>query len=171
MMKSKLSIAFLSVGLILFAGHGYAARATTPSTSLAGSWQLVLLPVTPVVPPAPVHGLVTFTTDGSLVETDATEVVPIITSAATPSHGTPGHGIWQPGPVFGTYYIRFVTLIVDNNGVLKATKTVIITGTLDSTGNTFAGTYSYQVVDSAGNVIGTGSGRASADRMIHSPLP
>jgi hypothetical protein len=173
-MNRKLSIAFLSLGLILFAGHGDTAKAATPPMSLAGSWQLEFVPLTPVVPPPGlIYGLATFTADGSLVETDSTEVVPNITFPSTPSYGTPGHGVWQPGPgpTQSNFYIRFLTLILNNNGALMGTKTVIVTGALDSSGNHFGGRYSYQVVDSAGNVIGNGSGRAIGDRILNPALP
>src|SRR5438128_5164811 len=114
-MRRKLVIACMSFGLVLSAIQPLAAQATNPP-SLAGSWQLTLIPASPpgsVPPVVPVPGLATFTSDGSVVETDATEVVPMI-AAGTAVYGTPGHGIWQPGPAFGTLFIQFISLLVNH---------------------------------------------------------
>jgi hypothetical protein len=172
-MKRKLVIACMPFGLILSAIQPLAAQATNPS-SLAGSWQLTLIPAGPPAsgpPVAPVPGLATFTSDGSVVETDATEVVPMMNAAGTAVYGTPGHGIWQPGPAIGNLFIQFISLMVNHNATLHAKKTVTITGRLDSTGNHFSGNYSYELVDPAGLVIATGSGTVTAEKIPHPALP
>jgi hypothetical protein len=161
----------MSLAIILSAGQHLAAQATNPP-SLAGSWQLTLTPINPNASAlVPIHGLATFTSDGSAVETDATEVVPTIGSAGTPVYGTPGHGIWQPGPAVGNLFIRFISLLVNHNVTLQARKIVTITGTLDSTGNHFRGNYDYQLVDPAGHVIAMGSGAVTGQRIPHPLLP
>ena len=78
-MRGKLLIACLSFGLSLSAVKPVIGQAAN-LRSLTGSWQLTLMPVSstassPTVVPVP--GLATFTSDGSVVETDATEVVPM----------------------------------------------------------------------------------------------
>jgi hypothetical protein len=161
----------MSLAISLSAGHHLAAQAANPP-SLTGSWQFTLTPITPTASAlVPIHGLATFTSDGSAVETDATEVVPTIGSAGTPVYGTPGHGIWQPGPAVGNLFIRFVSLLVNHNVTLQGKKIVTITGALDSTGNHFRGNYDYQLVDLAGHVVATGSGAVTGQRIPHPLLP
>jgi hypothetical protein len=172
-MKRKLVLTCMSFGLILAAVQSLAAQATNPP-SLAGSWQLTLIPASPpasVPPVAPVPSLATFTSGGSMVETDATEVVPMMIAAGTTVYGTPGHGIWQPGPAVGNLFIQFISLLVNQNATLHAKKIVTITGALDSTGNQFSGNYSFRLVDPTGRVITTGSGTVTGQRIPHPLLP
>src|SRR4030081_2847706 len=108
-MRRKLVIACMSCGLILSAIQPLAGQATNPP-SLAGSWQLTLIAAgPPASSPAvvPVPGLATFTSGGSVVETDATEGVPIMIAAGNAVYGTPGHGIWQARPRGGELFLPF----------------------------------------------------------------
>jgi hypothetical protein len=106
-----------------------------------------------------------------VVETDATEVVPMMSAAGTAVYTTPGHGIWQPAPAVGYLFIQFISLRVNHNGTLHAKKIVTITGALDSTGNHFTGNYGYELVDPTGRVITTGSGTVTGQRIPHPLLP
>jgi hypothetical protein len=106
-----------------------------------------------------------------MIETDATEVVAMTTSSGTRVYATPGHGIWQPGPVVGRLFIQFINLLVNPNETLHAKKTVTMTGTLDSTSNRFMGNYSFELVDPTGHVIATGSGTVTGQRIPHPALP
>jgi hypothetical protein len=172
-MRRKLVIACMSCGLILSAIQPLAAQATNPP-SLAGSWQLTLIAGgPPASSPAvvPVPGLATFTSDGSVVETDATEVVPMMIAAGTAVYGTPGHGIWQPGPAVGNLFIQFISLMVNPNTTLHSKKIVTITGALDSTGNHFSGNYHFELVDPTGHIITMGSGTVTGQRIPHPLLP
>ena len=158
-------------GLLMLLSRPLAAQITTPSP-LIGSWQLTLTPTTPpVTPPViPIPGLATFTTDGSMIETDGTEVVPTRTTTASPVFGTPGHGIWQPGPAIGNLYIQFISLLVNPNGSLHAKRLATITGTVDSTGNNFSGTYTSDIADSSGHTTVT-SGTVTGLKIPHPALP
>ena len=98
-----------------------------------------------------------------MIETDATEVVPMMVDG-TAVYGTPGHGIWQPGPAIGNLFIQFISLLLNQNETLHAKKTVTITGSLDSMGNHFRASYSYEPVNPAGVVIATGSGTVTCQR-------
>ena len=77
-----------------------------------------------------VAALATFTSDGSVIETNATEVVPMMVER-TAVYGTPGHGIWQPGPAISNFFIQFISLLLNQNETLHAKKIVTITGSLD----------------------------------------
>ena len=168
-MQKKLLVCVFS-GLILLALQPLAAQTPSP---LAGSWQINLTPTTPPgTPPAvPIAGLATFTTDGSVIETDATEVVPMITATGTTAYGTPGHGIWQPSPVFGHLFIQFFSLVVNPDTTLNAKKTVTMTVSLNASGTQMSGGYSFVVIDPTGHVITMGSGTVSGQKIPHPLLP
>jgi hypothetical protein len=156
----------------LFAG---AFLGTTPhlaaqTTSLAGSWQLILSPSSSVTEPV-VHALATFTADGSTIETDTSQVGTVASSVRLSRPATAGHGIWQPAPVPGNLFIRFISLLVNPNGSLYAQKTVTITGAMDSSGNNFTGSYSYTITNPIGGFVGGGSGTVTGERIPHPLLP
>jgi hypothetical protein len=172
-MRPKLVLTCVSLGLILSAIQPLFAQSTN-HPSLAGSWQLTLIPASPPASEpavAPIPGLATFTSGGSVVETDATEVVPIMSAAGTAVYATPGHGIWQPGPAVGTLFIQFINLLVNHNETLHAKRIVTITGSLDSTGNHFSGNYEFELVDPTGHAITRGSGAVTGQRIPHPLLP
>src|ERR1051326_168436 len=112
-MNLKLLSVLMSLVISLSATQLFAAEMLNEaSTSLAGSWEFTLKPITPTaVAFVPIEVLVTFTQDGSAVETDSTEVVPSLTAAGNAIFGTPGHGIWQPAPAVATLFIHFTTLM------------------------------------------------------------
>jgi hypothetical protein len=168
-MKSKLVIALVILGAVL-SSMGPLAAQTPPPTSLAGSWQFTLIPGNPTGPT--IHALATFTSDGSVIETDSSEVVSTSQTARSGFRAaTPGHGIWQPAPAFGNLFIQFISLVVNQNESLYARKTVTIGGALDSTGNNFSGSYAYALVDPNGGMLATGSGTVAGQRIPHPLLP
>ena len=170
-MKKGLLLSCICFGVAL-AGTQFLVAQITTSPSLARSWEMTLVPLLPPDPAMfPIPGLATFTSDGSVVETDSTEVIPTINSIGATIYGTPGHGIWQPGPAVGNLFIQFVSFLVNHNETLHAKRTVTMTGRLDSTGNQFSGNYSFEVVDPSGRVIGTGSGSVTAQKIAHPLLP
>jgi hypothetical protein len=158
--------------LILLAIHPLLAQ-DPQLPSMAGSWELTFSPGTPAAGRviAPIAGLATFTSDGSMVETDATQVIPMMTASGAAVYGTPGHGIWQPGPAIGNVFIQYTTLIVRHNARLYARKIVTLTGTLDETGSQFSGGYGFELLAPSGRVIATESGRVTGQRMPHPLLP
>ena len=170
-MKSKLVIALVILGAVLSGLEPLAAQSPTPAP-LAGSWQLTLTPSrqNPPATAPTIHALATFTADGSMIETDSSEVAPIA-PAVTALYATDGHGIWQPAPAFGNLYIQFISLVVNQNGSLYARKTVTMGGALDSTGNNFSGNYSFVLADPNGGVLATGSGTVTGQRIPHPLLP
>jgi hypothetical protein len=170
-MYKKLLVCLFS-GLVLLALQPLAAQ--TPNTSpLVGSWLITLTPNSPPVTPpvVPISGLATFTSDGSVIETDATEVVPTIAVTGSTTYGTPGHGIWQPSPAIGHLFIQFFSLVVNPDTTLHAKKTFTITVSLDATGTQMSGGYSFLVVDPTGHAITMGSGTVSGQKIPHPLLP
>lgn len=147
------------------------AVAQTNIPSLAGTWEFTLNP-DPAHPAPAIEGLATFTTDGSVIETDASEAVPVQPSTGAPVlRGTPGHGIWQPSPVFGQLLVRLTSLIVNPNATLRAKRLVSMTLTLNAAGDQFSGGYSVEIVDPAGHVLTGSSGTVKGELMVHPQLP
>ena len=171
-MKSKLVIALVTLGAVLSGIEPLAAQSATPPP-LAGSWQLTLTPARPNPPvTAPtIYALATFTSDGSVIETDSSQVAPISPAVTTGIRATGGHGIWQPAPAFGNLFIQFISFVVNQNGSLYARKTVTISGALDSAGNNFSGSYAYVLTDPNGGILATGSGTTAGQRIPHPALP
>jgi hypothetical protein len=148
------------------------ALAQSNIPSLAGSWEFTLTP-DHGGPAAPaIEGLATFTTDGSMIETDASEVVPVQSSAGGPVlRGTPGHGIWQPSPAFGQLFVRFTSLMVNPNATLRARRILTMNLALNAAGDQFSGSYSFEIVDPTGHALSTGSGTVTGQLMVHPLLP
>jgi hypothetical protein len=172
MRRNLLLLACVPFGLILSAIGPVTAQIPLPS--LAGSWELTFVPAsaTSSGPVAPFPGLATFTPDGSVIETDGSEVVPRLNAAGTTAtYSTPGHGIWQPSPAVGYLYIQFISLRVNQNSTLRARKIVTMSGALDATGNHFSGNYGYELVSPAGHIIMTGSGTVTGQKIPHPLLP
>jgi hypothetical protein len=159
-MRSKTFFASIVCGLVAIAVQPKSAAAATPT--LAGSWQFTLTPTSPPTPPViQIPGLVTFTTDGSAIETDGSELI---------NHRSPGHGIWQAGPTPGSLYVEYISLVLTAEGSLSARDVTTMLLSQSSTGNQFAG--SYTTVQEAGGVtITLFSGTVSGQLIPHVPLP
>jgi hypothetical protein len=157
---------FVFVGLcgllLLGAAPVAAAQSSGTGASLVGSWEFTLKP-NPGPTSTPVtEGLATFTSDLTVIETDTDEIV---------THLTPGHGIWQPSPVFGSWFIRFTSLGANLDGTLRSKRIVTMTVALNSTHHQFSGGYSFEVDDASGHAIATGSGTVTGRLMPHPLLP
>jgi hypothetical protein len=88
--------------------------------------------------------------------------------------GTPGHGIWQPGPVPGVLFIQFISLFTNPDSTLSSKRTVTMMVKLNSKGDQFGGSYSFVVLEpteQAIQAIMTGSGTVQAQLMAHPLLP
>jgi hypothetical protein len=164
-MSKQTLFASLFCGLIGIVSQPMSLEAASPT--LAGSWQFTLTPATPPIPSIPVPGLATFTPDGSVIETDAMEVVP----GPGPTYGTPGHGIWQLSPAFTNFFVQFTSIVANHNGSLHAKTTTTMTVALDSTGTQFSGGYTSQVVDPTGHVTKMISGQVAGQLIPHPLLP
>ncbi len=169
-MSRKTLLASLIFGLAVLVPQPAHPQATGPT--LAGSWQFTLTPASPTLPPAiPIPGLVTFTTDGSLVETNALEVVPSSGPSATPTFSTPGHGIWQPGPAVTNFFVQFISIVANPNGSLAGRNVTTMTVSVNSAGSQFSGSYTTTLVEPTGQVPKTTSGTVTGQRIPHPKLP
>jgi hypothetical protein len=169
-MSNRTLVACIVCGLIAIAFQPTSAAAATPS--LAGSWQFTLTPSSPTgAAPVEIPGLATFTSNGSVVETDGSEFVTKPASTTPlPTAGTPGHGIWQLGNTPISLYVQYISLVLNPDGSLYARNITTMMLSLNTTSDQFSGTF---VTDHA---IGTqtkviSSGAVSGQLIPHSPLP
>jgi hypothetical protein len=159
-MRRKTFFAPIVCGLIAIAVQPKSAAAATPT--LAGSWQFTLTPTAPPTPPViQIPGLVTFTTDGSAIETDGLELI---------NHRSPGHGIWQTGPTPGSLYVEYISLVLTAEGSLDARNVTAMLLALNTKRNQFAGTYT-TVQEAGGVTITLSSGTVGGQLIPHVPLP
>ena len=165
-MSKRLLLLALIGAFVLLVGS-VPAMAAIPS--LQGSWRFTLTPATPT-PSAQIPGLVTFTSDGSLIETDGSELTAIsATTGATPS--SPGHGVWQLGPSMTFYYVQYDSITVAANGALISTNQTTMTLTMSSTGQNFSGSYTTSTINPQGMVLKTVSGSVTGVLIPHPALP
>jgi hypothetical protein len=136
----------------------------TTGRTLVGAWEFTdtLQPTANAAAPS-VEGLATFTSDGTVVETDTMSILGGI---------SPGLGIWQHGPIPGGYFfVRFVSLRPNPNGTLHTKQTVTMLLTVNSTGDQFSGPYYSQVVDAKGDSISASKGTVEGRLIAHPLLP
>ena len=149
-----------------------AQPASLPSTppNLTGSWQFRLIPTEPPTAPlTEIPGLATFTADGSVIETDGSELA---TAAPTaPLHlGTPGHGIWQLANTPVTLFVQYISLVLHPNGALRAKNTTTMFLSMNSQGDQFSGTY--QTMQTTGRTTKMiSSGTVRGQLIPHVQLP
>jgi hypothetical protein len=170
-MFRKTFLTSIICGLIAILTQPTSAAAATPS--LAGSWQITLTPITvSPTPAAQIAGLATFTTDGSVIETDTSEVVPGVssTSSGSATYGTPGHGIWQVSPAITNLIVEYISLVANSDGSVEARNLTTMIVALTSTGTGFAGTYTTTTASSSGQSKTT-SGMVKGQLIPHPALP
>jgi hypothetical protein len=168
-MTNKTLLSMTIFGLIALFALPFSAHAA--SAGLAGSWQFTLTPTTPTPPVVQIPGLATFTTDGSMIETDGLEIATKPPSTVSTTFNSPGHGIWQLGPSMTFYYVQYFSIVANKNGSLNATNNTTMTLTTDSTGTKFTGTYVTELVNPAGMILKTTTGTVTGSLIPHPALP
>ena len=118
-MKFRSVIALVSLGATFLAIEPLPGQTPTSILRLVAVYFFVPANPNLNVTDATIHALATFTSDGSVVETDSSQVVPISPAVARGVRtGTAGHGIWQPAPAIGNLFIESINLIVNPNATL-----------------------------------------------------
>lgn len=142
--------------VLLTSAPGFSQQANP--AFLAGSWKAAVNPVAPAGL-EPFTDLLTFITDGSVIETRRL-FVPVTPFGALLE--TPGHGSWiRTGN--GQFDIHFTFLLQGaSDGSDIGTDNVHLILTLDSTGQVLSGTFESTVKDPAGNPMFTATGTISA---------
>ena len=149
--------------LIIFAAVNSMVAQTTGPT-LVGAWEFTATLESGTHAPAPsVEGLATFTSDSTVIETDTMSILGRV---------SPGHGIWQRGPIPGGYFfVRFMNLRPNPNGTLHTKQTVTMFLTVNSSGDQFSGPYEIQLVNPSGDTISTSRGTVNGKLIAHPLLP
>jgi len=161
-MPRTVVVAFALRALLLLSTQLVARAQAVPRPSLVGTWEFTLRPNSSRSTEGPVTGLATFAPSWTVIESDTSEAA---------LHLTPGHGIWQRSPAFGSWFIRFVSLVPNPNGTLHSKRIFTLTVELNSLAEQFSGGYSLDVVDPSGHTITTGSGTVEGQLMTHPLLP
>jgi hypothetical protein len=162
MLRKVLFVGTIGGLIVILAQPVFTQNANNSNATIVGSWEFTATPSASSSEPS-VPGLATFTSDGSLIEDDATELAP--------GHATPGHGIWQPSPAVPNLFLRFTNIVAHPDASHTTRRIVTMTVGLDSTGNEFSGGFSFEVVDPSGRVLTTGTGTIVAHRLVHPALP
>jgi len=164
-MVQKPLLAMLAFAL---AAMALPAAAQPVLPNMSGSWQFSLMPNGSS---NSIAALGTFTTDGSVVETDESNLAPLsFGTGRTLYSSTTGHGIWQPGPAISRLYIQITSLVSKRAGAYSGKRVLTITGGLDSTGNNFSGAYTVQFTETNGQTQ-TATGNVTGQKMVHPLLP
>jgi hypothetical protein len=139
------------------------ARAQGPDHQLVGSWTATFTPIPgDPVQFAPIPALFTFTSDGTLVETDGGGLQP---SPDLKMFGSPGHGVWRKLKDH-TYEFKNVIIVINAvDATLFLTITVHMTVVLDKSGDKFKGNGTFKVVDTNGAVLIEGPENISGTRI------
>lgn len=167
-MSRRTLIGYIVCGLIVMALQSTPAAAATPN--LTGSWQFTLTPAS-ATPPVAIPGLATFTTDGSVVETDGSEFAPgPLSTSPIAMPNTPGHGIWQMANTPETLFVQYISLVLESDGSLHARNITTMFLTMNSKGNQFTGTYATDQVTGTVTTL-VSSGKVSGQLIPHIPLP
>ncbi len=155
--------------LLLLAPH--VSAATKPA--LIGSWQLTFTPSTPTPPAISIPGLATFTTDGSVIETDGSQVAPGPGSSTGVTYGTPGHGVWQLLPALTGFYIQYISVSVNPDGSLYAKNVTVASVAVTGSGTavTLTGQYTTTSTGPTGTPPRTTTGTLTGQLIPHQPLP
>ncbi|MGA2134115.1 MAG: hypothetical protein ABSH50_17615 [Bryobacteraceae bacterium] len=172
-MSGKTLLTSIVCGLMILIAQPKSAVAAAPT--MAGSWELNFTPnAPPTTPVVPIPGLATFTTDGSVVETDGSELAPgVPASSGTPTYASPGHGIWQLLPALTGFYISYASLVVNADGSLNSKNVTVATGTVTtgSNGTVFNGEYTTTSTGPAGTPPTTTTGKLTGQLIPHPALP
>jgi hypothetical protein len=135
-------------------GTSTASFSQSNAAHLVGSWKGA---VTPTSPPGlqPFTSLITFTSDGTMIESRRLFVP---ASPLGPLLETPGHGAW--GRVddreFDVHFVFLLQGAVSGSDI--GTDNVHLRLRLDSTGTVLSGTFDSTIKDTSGNPVFTASG-------------
>jgi len=136
-----------------------APSAAASDAGLVGAWLVVMTLDDASVPPP--RALMTLHVDGT---------IDVDLAGAIDAVGAPGltlgdgHGVWRDDGD-GRYALTVVALLVDESQRFAGTATLRETGTLDSGGDTYSGSFSTDLTDPEGAAIASTSGATQGTRI------
>ena len=172
MLRKTVLVSTVCALVLLFLSQLGLGRAEANTTSPIGSWQFSLIPAAGTPRAQPIPGLITFISDGTVVEDDLGELggAPSSTERST-LRSTSGHGIWQPSPAVGNLFVQIISLVANPDGSLRAKKTLSMTIALNATGDKFRGGFSLELQDPTGHALAMTSGSCAGQLIPHPLLP
>jgi hypothetical protein len=170
-LTARTSRAHLLVCATLLMGAGLAVNLSAETgdearrnEGIVGAWKIQF--VSPTNPPQfqPIPGVMTFTSDRTIVESDGGEVAPTVIPGVPTQYGTTGQGVWKCGED-GEVVLKIIEIFVFPDATLSARGTLKFSIKLHDDGKSFSGTGSYQFVDPNGNVLATGTENLEGQRI------
>lgn len=151
-------VAVISAAALLVSSRASFSQAN--AGRLAGSWSGTVTATNPPGLP-PFNDLITFTSDGSVIESRR-PLIPASASPFGPVLETTGHGTWQRVGE-GEFDIYFVFLLQanDGSGAELGTDNVHVRARLDSTGANLSGTFASVVKTPNGDIPFEGTYQAT----------
>jgi hypothetical protein len=155
---SKIRLSLICLAAIAMVITPTAGFSQSNAAQLAGSWSGLVTGTNPPGLP-PFTDLITFTSDGSVIECRRLFVP---ASPFGPLMETPGHGAWVR-VANRQFDIHFVFLLqAATSGSDIGTDNIDLRVSLDSTGAVLSGTFVSTIKDTSGNPIFTASGTYQA---------
>jgi hypothetical protein len=156
------------VGLIALCVPLMSARPSVSSTSatpeqvqalLQGSWLLTITPEPGIVTIPPFRALMTYTADGSVVETDTAPVGAVVSGYTA----TAGHGAWAArGDAFASTVVK---LVVNDSGEFAGFVRLQGAVKLNPTRDGYTGSGKVEVLNASGAVVASGDATIQATRI------
>jgi hypothetical protein len=146
----------LSYLLLPVRSFGQSDEEAARHQTIVGAWTIKF--VSPTSPPQfqPIPGVITFTSDGTVLESDGGEVAPTVIPGVPTQYGTAGHGVWKCGE-YGEVTLKLIEVFVFPDDTLSATGTLKFTLKLNANGDAFAGSGTFKFIDPKGNVLASGT--------------
>jgi hypothetical protein len=130
---------------------------------IVGAWKINFVSQTSPPQFQPIPGVITFTSDGTVVESDGGEVAPTVIPGVPTQYGTAGHGVWKRRED-GEVVLKLLEIFVFGNNTLSATGTLKFRLKLDDD-DAFFGSGTFEFVDPNGNVLASGAENLEGKRI------
>ena len=146
----------MSISPLCFNLFGQSDQEAHGRNHIVGAWKIMF--VSPTNPPQfqPIPGVITFTSDGTVVESDGGEVAPTVIPGVPTQYGTTGQGVWKRD-ADGSYVLKLIEVFVFGDNTLSATGTLKFKIKVDADGDCFSGPGSFRFIDPKGNLLASGT--------------
>jgi hypothetical protein len=131
------------------------------ASGFSGSWRLILCPATGTER----HLSFASFMDGGIMMTSPPPVEQFPLTPGGVVFVSTGHGVWQSDNNHSAV-LTFSAQATDGQGAVVGVGTVTASMELTGDGQGFAGTYAFEMADSAGQIFATEQGRVEAARIV-----
>jgi hypothetical protein len=146
----------LMISVVSFNVFGQSDQEAHGRNHIVGTWKIMF--VSPTKPPQfqPIPGVITFTSDGTVLESDGGEVAPTVIPGVPTQYGTTGQGVWRcEGD--GDFLLKIIEVFVFGDNTLSATGTLKFKIKLNADGDYFSGPGTFKFVDPKGSLLASGT--------------